>query len=123
MASALHRGIVELLRRDPSLAPDLAARAGRMPPPPPGTRFEAHDGRLHAVSFVTAPREIQVATGWGNISIKIAKRKAARYLAQIDDLFGPEEPAAQQGTEGAAQPSGEAAPSEAAAPSAPASAN
>lgn len=60
MASALHRGIVELLRRDPSLAPDLAVRAGRMPPPPPGTRFEAHDGRLHAVSFVTAPREIQV---------------------------------------------------------------
>ncbi len=40
---------------------------------------------------------------------QIAKRRARRYLAQIDDLFGPEEPAA----EGAAQP-----PAEGAAPAA-----
>ena len=53
----------------------------------------------------------------------IAKRRARRYLAQIDDLFGPEEPAAQSGSEGAAQPAGEAAPNETAAPSAPAPAN
>lgn len=59
MASALHHAIVELLRRDPSLAPDLAMRAlGQSISPP--LCFEAHDGRLRAVSFVTDPREIQV---------------------------------------------------------------
>jgi hypothetical protein len=42
---------------------------------------------------------------------QIAKRRAARYLAQIDDLFGPEEPAgsadapaAAEGSEPAAEP-------------------
>lgn len=41
---------------------------------------------------------------------QIAKRRARRYLAQIDDLFGPEEPAGEAGASGAS--GGSEAPAE-----------
>ena len=47
---------------------------------------------------------------------QIAKRRARRYLAQIDELFGPEEPAA----EGTPAPAEGAAPAEGSAPATPA---
>jgi hypothetical protein len=45
---------------------------------------------------------------------QIAKRRAVRYLAQIDNLFGPEEPAGEN------TPTPDAAPADGAAPAAPA---
>ncbi|MFV8749299.1 hypothetical protein ACNOYE_01980 [Nannocystaceae bacterium ST9] len=59
MPSAIHRGLVELFRRDLSLVHELVHRAL-------GTRaieglcHEERDGRLVAYSFVQQPREIQV---------------------------------------------------------------
>jgi hypothetical protein len=49
---------------------------------------------------------------------QIAKRRAARYLAQIDDLFGPEEPAgaSEAPADAPAAEGGEPAPAPAAAP-------
>jgi hypothetical protein len=59
MPSALHRGLVDLLRRDLSLVVELAlGELGRAPPD--GLAFAEHDGRLVGVSFVDDPRELAV---------------------------------------------------------------
>jgi hypothetical protein len=58
MPSALHRGIVELLRRDLSLVPELV-HGVLGTPLPEGLKYEERDGRLIAYSFVSRPREIQ----------------------------------------------------------------
>lgn len=59
MPSAIHRGIVELFRRDLQLIPELAHRVLGLPSPK-GLIYEERDGRLVAYSYVKDPREVQV---------------------------------------------------------------
>jgi hypothetical protein len=58
MPSALHRGIIDLLRRDLSIVAELVCRVLGVPLPR-GLDYEERDGRLVAYSFVKDPREIQ----------------------------------------------------------------
>ncbi len=79
MPGALHRGIVELLRRDLALIVELAlAELGRRMPEGP-LRFEERDGRLVATSFESQPREIAV-----DLLILASEDQRKRLVATVE---------------------------------------
>jgi hypothetical protein len=79
MPGALHRGIVELLRRDLSLIVELAlAELGRGMPGG-RLRFEERDGRLVATSFESQPREIAV-----DLLILASEDQRKRLVATVE---------------------------------------